>query len=287
MGAMNRYDVISLIVLAAFIVMLPLYAVNEPARMQTAQDNLRLQTLDEAAVSYGKLCSTCHGLAGQGIGVIPPLNNPGFKDANAEDLFNTIARAGHGTGMAAWHLSEGGVLNDYQINQLVTLIQHADWKAVKKTALELGLGEEVVTAEEMGEAFMALENSDDPHACAACHEEPAVHLGEFGLSCARCHSSVAWTPAVLTKHIFALDHGGEGQLECDTCHVENYAANSCYTCHDHTPDDMKIAHEKEKIAEYENCIACHPTGQPDEAKNVMNGTLTDLSLNPGRTISLP
>ncbi len=284
---MNRYDVLSLIILVVFVISVPVYAMNEPLRMQAAQEGLRMQALDEASINYGKLCSSCHGLAGQGLGVIPPLDNAAFAEANAAELFNTIARAAHGTGMAAWHMSEGGVLNDYQIEQLVTLIQHADWQAVKQVGLDLGLGEKTITADEMGEAYMALENSDDPHRCAACHEEPAVHIGEFGLNCARCHNSVAWAPAVLTKHTFYLDHGGEGQLECDTCHVDNYIENSCYTCHDHQPEDMQVVHEKEKIAEYQDCVACHPTGQSGEAKKMMNGKLQDFSMNPGNFVSFP
>lgn len=285
---MNRYDVLSLIVLVVFVISIPVYAINEPLRLQGAQENLRQQNLQQAAVNYAKLCSTCHGVAGQGLGVTPPLNNPAFKEANATDLFTTIARAGHGTGMAAWHMSEGGVLNDYQIEQLVTLIQHADWKMVGQVVLELGLGQTPVSADQLGEAFMWAENSDDPHSCISCHEEPAVHAGEFGVNCARCHNSVAWTPAVLTKHTFFLDHGGEGQLECNTCHVENYSTNSCYECHDHQPDAMQQVHAvKEKLADYDDCIACHPTGESGEAAKLMDGNLIDLSMKMGNFIKLP
>lgn len=285
---MNRYDVLSLIVLLVFVVSIPVYAANEPLRLQGAQENLRQQNLQQAAVNYAKFCSTCHGVAGQGLGVTPPLNNPAFKEANADDLFTTIARAGHGTGMAAWHMSEGGVLNDYQIEQLVTLIQHADWKMVGRVVLDMGLGQMPVSADQLGEAFMWAENSDDPHSCISCHEEPLVHAGEFGVNCARCHNSVAWTPAVLTKHTFFLDHGGEGQLECNTCHVENYSTNTCFECHDHQPDAMQQVHAvEEKLATYDDCMACHPTGQPGEAAKLMDGKLIDLSMKTGNFVKLP
>ncbi len=78
---------------------------------------------------------------------MPALNHPALSEANSDALFRTIARAAHGTGMAAWHKSEGGVLNEYQINQLVLLIQKADWQRVDQVALENNLGEKPVTAQ--------------------------------------------------------------------------------------------------------------------------------------------
>lgn len=274
---MKIFDWISLLALVAIVIMIPVYALSEPLRLQSAQEGLRQQTLQEAALNYGKLCATCHGLAGEGQDAMPALDHPALTEAQPDALFRTIARAAHGTGMAAWHKSEGGVLNDYQINQLVTLIQHADWNAVRQVALENDLGEKPVTAQEMGEAFMWMENSDDPHSCVACHEEPEIHQERFGPNCARCHSSVSWTPAVLTKHTFYLDHGGEGALECQSCHVENYFTHSCYACHDHQPDEMQVVHQQESIVEYENCIECHPTGVSGEADQLWNGKSKEMS----------
>ena len=284
---MNRIDLISLLALIVIVAMLPVYAVSEPLRLQNAQENLRQATLKEGALNYGRLCATCHGLAGEGQGVMPALNHPALAEANSETLFRTIARAAHGTGMAAWHTSEGGVLNDYQIGQLVTLIQHADWQVVKTTALENGLGQVEPPAAEMGEAFMWMEDSDDPHRCVACHEEPEVHQERFGPNCARCHSSIAWTPAVLTKHTFLLDHGGEGNLECQTCHVENYFTHSCYACHDHQPDEMQVVHQQESIVEFSNCIDCHPTGRSGEADQLWAGKGQARNSNPAIVGSLP
>lgn len=274
---MKKFEWISLIALLIIVVVIPLYATSEPQRMQAAQEALYQQTLDEAALNYGKLCATCHGLAGEGQGAMPALNHPALSEANSDALFRTIARAAHGTGMAAWHKSEGGVLSDYQINQLVLLLQKADWQRVEKIALENNLGQDHVTAEDMGEAFMWLENSDDPHACVACHEEPEVHQDRFGPNCARCHSSVAWTPAVLTRHTFFLNHGRDSALECQSCHVENYFTHSCYACHDHQPDEMQTVHEQESITEFSNCIECHPTGEPGEAGKLMGGVSKEMS----------
>lgn len=103
--------------------------------------------------------------------------------------------------------------------------------------------------------------------CVACHEDPAVHAGEFGLDCSRCHTAVAWTPAQLTRHVFALDHGADGQVACEVCHEGAYVQYTCYGCHDHTPAGMAAVHVEAGVADLEGCAegGCHPTGQPGEA----------------------
>ena len=107
--------------------------------------------------------------------------------------------------------------------------------------------------------------SAEPRACVICHEDPAVHAGEFGLDCARCHTTTAWLPAELREHIFELDHGSEELVPCETCHLENYVVYTCYGCHDHQPGDMGNVHAAEGIYDLEPCADCHPTGQPGEA----------------------
>lgn len=101
--------------------------------------------------------------------------------------------------------------------------------------------------------------------CIVCHPDPEVHAGQFGLDCARCHGVAAWIPAQLTQHTFHLDHGGEGQVECEVCHVDTYVVYTCYGCHDHEPIEMRKVHAQEHIATFEACDECHPTGQQGEA----------------------
>lgn len=105
-----------------------------------------------------------------------------------------------------------------------------------------------------------------PSACSDCHETPDTHADRFGLDCSRCHNAVAFAPAQLTRHIFHLDHSDQGMIACETCHTASYAEHTCYGCHDHTPEGMAAAHVREGITEFENCVECHPTGQPGEGK---------------------
>jgi hypothetical protein len=102
--------------------------------------------------------------------------------------------------------------------------------------------------------------------CVDCHAEPEIHLGFFGLACQNCHSTVAWVPASLRFHDFPLDHGGEGQVPCETCHNQTYLEYTCYGCHEHQQADIQEEHIEEGISlsELKDCVECHPTGIKDE-----------------------
>jgi len=101
-----------------------------------------------------------------------------------------------------------------------------------------------------------------PAECGACHTEPELHAGYFGVQCENCHSSQAWTPARMTAHNFPLDHGEQGLIACETCHTDRYTAYTCYGCHEHQPGEILSKHREEGISQAElvGCVACHPTG---------------------------
>ncbi len=289
----HKHNLIGLIALVVLVVALPIYAMLEPGRMERAAVGVQRQYLDDGAIMYVQNCAHCHGTAGEGLGAMPALNNPGLAEADYNLLYRTIAHSPHGTTMAAWHVEEGGNLNDYQVAGLVTLIQAGNWTEVARVAFDRGIEVEVPSPTETAEllqrleeagmsrtddllgadeeaALMDVEDQADPHACVACHEEPEMHAERFGLNCARCHGLTAWKPALLLRHTFLLDHGGEGQVACETCHVDNYFEHTCYGCHDHQPDDMREAHYVEGILEYEACVACHPTGREGEGEMYRN-----------------
>jgi mono/diheme cytochrome c family protein len=277
---MNRYTILSLIALLVMVAAFPYYARREATRMSQAQAGQRQQVVAAGAHIYTDHCRQCHGDAGEGVGAMPPLNNPALAEVDAKLLFRTIARAAHGSEMAAWHIDEGGVLTDYQINQLVEFIRFADWGMASQMAQAEGALEIMPTAFEIGDAYLEVE----PHECVSCHQDPEIHLDTFGLHCERCHTTLAWTPAYLTRHTFFLDHGGEGDVDCQTCHTQNYYTNTCYECHDHTPEQMKVVHLAENIPEYGNCAACHPTGQSGEARRLQEEHLIGSAEFPGMSL---
>jgi len=274
---MKKYDLVSVIALFVFIIALPAYAALEPLRMQRSQANLRQQMVSEGSRLYVELCARCHGASGEGRGVMPGLSNPALADADHSFLFKTIARASHGTTMEAWHVDEGGILNDYQIDELVTVIRYAKWPEVGELAQELGFTPPPAPADETGLAYLQSEGDPEPHQCVSCHEEPGMHAGQFGINCARCHSTLAWAPAQLTRHDFLLDHGGEGTVACETCHVANYYEHTCNECHDHQPDEMRQVHFDLAIIDYESCADCHPTGLKGEAEKLLDGQVEQKS----------
>ncbi len=104
-------------------------------------------------------------------------------------------------------------------------------------------------------------------ACAACHAEPVYHQGLFGLECAACHSTEAWSPARFDeRHTFPLNHGEAGVVDCKVCHVDSLQAYTCYGCHEHQPTKIAKKHQEEGIRNFQDCMHCHPTGRKEEGE---------------------
>lgn len=105
-----------------------------------------------------------------------------------------------------------------------------------------------------------------PADCKDCHAEPEIHLGYFGLTCEYCHATSSWYPAQLTRHTFPLNHGADGELACETCHATTYNEYTCFSCHEHSADEMNEEHkELNKTAdELSNCTECHLDGRVHE-----------------------
>jgi hypothetical protein len=129
---------------------------------------------------------------------------------------------------------------------------------------------------------------DTPKVCVQCHAEPAIHAGFFGLKCEYCHTAQAWSPAPLKEHVFPLDHGGKGEVACQTCHPAKYAEYTCYGCHDHQPDEIKASHQKAGISAQDlpDCAKCHALGQKSEAPSTMSIS-SQMSLAAFRDIFVP
>lgn len=103
-----------------------------------------------------------------------------------------------------------------------------------------------------------------PTSCSRCHDAPDYHQGLFGEKCEYCHTTQAWSPAALRLHRFPLDHGRVQASECAVCHLGNrYVTYTCYTCHEHVPEEIRQRHLSAGIPEEQlsGCVACHPDGQ--------------------------
>jgi mono/diheme cytochrome c family protein len=132
-----------------------LYAFDEPARLESAQVQQLNTDLDEAMTLYAQNCAVCHGLAGEGIGAMPPLDNVALSEMDSKSLFKIISRGLYGTAMPAWEKEDGGPLGEYQISEMVKLIQYGDWAATHDRVVNLGMAPLIPFATEPDAAVLA------------------------------------------------------------------------------------------------------------------------------------
>jgi len=160
-----------------------IYALNEPARIESAQVQQLQTDLDEAMTLYAQNCAVCHGLAGEGIGAMPPLDNVALSEMDSKSLFKIISRGLYGTAMPAWEKEDGGPLGEYQISEMVKLIQYGDWAATHDRVVNLGMAPLIPFAAE-----------PDPAVLAALADMPGGDLLAQGITiyaqhCVACHGA--------------------------------------------------------------------------------------------------
>ncbi len=124
---------------AIIVFALAFYIVSEPDRISESQGEILGIQLNDAMSLYAENCAVCHGLNGEGIGATPPLNSPGLVSMPYDELYKVIARGRFETAMPAWSKEDGGPLSDYQIGELVALIQSGDWSETGDRVVNLGL----------------------------------------------------------------------------------------------------------------------------------------------------
>jgi mono/diheme cytochrome c family protein/plastocyanin len=155
---MNTSKQINIMVALVFIAVLATgaYTMWDPGRESDARKDELQKTVVRGAFLFSQNCIVCHGDAGEGgsaanrLKVAPPLNRPDLqgKDAttgvvSATDkalrfnfIVNTITCGRIGKAMPTWGQSQGGTLNDIQIQQLATMINEGTgWDIVKEFAI--------------------------------------------------------------------------------------------------------------------------------------------------------
>ena len=97
--------------------------------------------------------------------------------------------------------------------------------------------------------------------CAGCHTAPLGDLHRSaGTACAQCHVQTGWKPATF-DHARFFPLTGDHKAPCATCHVGNATSSyTCYGCHEHQPAGILAKHRRERIANIDNCVACHRGG---------------------------
>jgi mono/diheme cytochrome c family protein len=162
---------------------LGLYMRNEGNRINESQAAVLGLQLDDAMTLYAENCSVCHGLSGEGIGATPPLNTPALQTMPFDDLYKVISRGRYDTAMPAWNKEDGGPLSDYQIEELVALIQSGDWNATGERVVNLGLAPLIPFTTEPDPVLFAQVGSLPDGAAL----QTAIQI--FSANCVACHGA--------------------------------------------------------------------------------------------------
>lgn len=136
---MRQHYLIGFFAALVLSIALGLYMLFEPARQARAQLDLLTQQVSEGQVLYAEDCAVCHGAAGEGLGATPALDSEGLRAMDFDTLYKVIARGRYDTAMAAWSVTDGGPLNDAQIESLIAVIQQGDWLSTRGVVVGLGL----------------------------------------------------------------------------------------------------------------------------------------------------
>lgn len=183
-GVKNNYEVVLGTFFTAIIVaVLGFVLMAEPTRIETASQQVIDGQISDAMAIYAENCALCHGIAGEGIGTNPPLNSEGLRGMDPSDLYKTISRGRYNTAMPAWEDTEGGPLTEYQVDELVTFIQYADWQATSDMVVNMGLA-----------PLIPFTTEPDPELIAQVAALPngevlAQALTTYSAQCVSCHGA--------------------------------------------------------------------------------------------------
>jgi hypothetical protein len=116
--------------------------------------------------------------------------------------------------------------------------------------------------------------------CVSCHaREAQVHKGHYeGSSCVQCHSTHAWTGALVKHSFFSINHGRRNN-NCKTCHNDapvHFQTYTCYNCHEHTPAKVERQHARRQVANLQDCASCHARKGNRRAEAVPPGFMAEL-----------
>ena len=168
--------------LLLLVVVLPAYALREPARMEAAQQDLRETFVADGAVMYVDNCALCHGVDGSGIGSYPALNAEAIRNADYDFLYKTISRGRYNTAMAAWSEEDGGPFNSYQIEEMVAFLRYVDWNQVAEMAAQQGVIPPAMPVPDVGDDLLAQVAALGPEG-----EIWARGLAAYAENCTTCH----------------------------------------------------------------------------------------------------
>ena len=87
-----------------------------------------------------------------------------------------------------------------------------------------------------GDCHKSIHFKPTPTDCGACHGEPAVHKGQLGTLCGRCHDATDWKNIHVKHDVPGIKFGGaHDRVTCYKCHTQGRLLEGtgplCITCH--------------------------------------------------------
>lgn len=166
-------------------------------RQAAANERQEVTNAERGAFLFARYCRSCHGLTGQGAAErtgLPgaQLNNPAnyppelaaSQLSDRQQRFNDTITCGRvGTQMPPWSVEQGGALNFFQIEQLVTLITSKYAPEAWDHLIEVGNGDAthggdtldppVSLVEELNDSDLTFEVTD----ATAINENTLIRIG--------------------------------------------------------------------------------------------------------------
>jgi mono/diheme cytochrome c family protein len=165
------------------VVVVGVAVMREPSRQDDALIELRIDAVSAGTDLFAENCAVCHGASGEGLGATPPLNSAAVRDMDYDVLSHTIERGRYNTVMAAYSVNEGGILTNAEIDNLVAVIQYANWQTVAARVDALGLTpSEPVVVEVTDDMLASVHSLPDGETLAA-------GLQVFATECVACHGA--------------------------------------------------------------------------------------------------
>lgn len=121
-----------------------------------------------------------------------------------------------------------------------------------------------------------------PRECVGCHRDdydasPYPGHATFPTTCADCHSTTAWTPAIEGAHPearFPIANGAHEGYACTDCHDPALGPSSmgmncdCVGCHEGEHARARVDEQHREVPDYPRgaappnfCLVCHPDGR--------------------------
>jgi mono/diheme cytochrome c family protein len=156
---------------------------REPSRQEDALIDQRIEAVRAGTDLFAENCAVCHGSSGEGLGATPALNSPAVRDMDYDVLTHTVERGRYNTVMAAYSVDEGGILTNAEIENLVAVIQYANWETVAARVDALGLTpSEPVVVEVTDDMLASVRSLPDG-------ETVAAGLQVYATECVACHGA--------------------------------------------------------------------------------------------------